>query len=776
MPDQLRHKLEQHLRPTLILGDELGGGGMSRVFVARETALARDVVVKVLHPDLAGGVNADRFRREIELSARLQHPHIVPILAAGEVDGIPFFTMPYVTGRSLRDRLGHASGPFPIDEAVSILRDVARALSYAHGHGIVHRDIKPDNVLLTDGAATVTDFGVAKAFSSARGLTRGDGAEDATAGQLTEIGVTIGTPTYMAPEQAAGDPNVDHRTDVYSWGVLAYEMLSGKPPFAATSTQKLFVAHLTEPPPPLDARRLDCPPSLASLVMQALEKDPDHRPESAGEVVRRLNEGGAPSPSGVHGRMATSADLGRAAFERREWQQAFDRLSAADPATLGAADLERLGDAAYSTGRYDAAQHARERAYGLFRDANEMTSAARVALAMALEHLVRGRTTLTNGWLESAERALVGQPESYAHGYSMWLRAQVAVVIHSDAEGGLALAEQAMAIGRRLNDVDIEMFGRSIAGRALVHLGRVDEGMVHLDAAMVSATSGEVKTETARYAMCNLLCGCHELGDFDRAAQWSDATEHSSTRQSLIPASGECRAHRATILRVRGDWDGAEAAAKQSATDLAGEIFHGAIAVYEIGEVRLRRGDYAAAAEAFHAAQERGHSGQPGHALLALAQGKLGLATSMLQSALEDAKSPLLRAALLPARVEIALAAKDLGTARTAADELNDIAIKYRSRGLGAARDSVAGMLALAGGDVPGAAAHVRRALKHWKDVHAPYEAALARVLLAETHSAAGDRDSAIMELTTAKPVFEKLGAARDIQRVDALLRKADIH
>ena len=770
MPDTLRQKLEQHLSPSLVLGDELGGGGMSRVFVARETALARDVVVKVLHPDLAGGVNSERFRREIELSARLQHPHIVPILTAGEVDGVPFFTMPYVSGRSLRERLSQATGPFPLDEALSILRDVARALSYAHGHGVVHRDIKPDNVLLTDGTATVTDFGVAKAFSSAHGLTR---AEDANTGGLTEVGVSIGTPTYMAPEQAAGDPNVDHRTDVYAWGVMAYEMLSGKPPFAATSTQKLFVAHLTEPPAPLATRRLDCPPSLAGLVMQALEKDPDHRPESAGEIVRRLNDGGATSPSGVHGRVATPADLGRAAFERREWQQAFDHFNAADQATLTAADFERLGDAAYALGRYDDAQHARERSYALYRDANEMTSAARIALAMALEHLVRGRTTLTNGWLESAERALVGQPESYAHGYSVWLRAQVTVVIHGDAKAGLALAEEAMAIGRRLNNVDIEMFGRSIAGRALVHLGRVDEGMAHLDAAMVSATSGEIKTETARYAMCNLLCGCHELGDFDRAAQWSDAAEQSSSRQSLIPATGECRAHRATVLRVRGDWDNAEAAAKQSATDLAGEIFHGAIAVYEIGEVRLRRGDLAGAAQAFHDAQERGHSGQPGHALLALAQGKTGLANSMIQSALEDAKSPLLRAAMLPARVEIALAAKDLGAARAAAQELNDIAVKYRSKGLEAERDTVEAKIALASGDPAAATTHVRHALRHWKDVHAPYEVATSRVLLAEAHTAAGDRDSAVMELSAAKPVFEKLGAARDIERVDNLLATA---
>jgi eukaryotic-like serine/threonine-protein kinase len=190
-------------------------------------------------------VNVDRFKREIQLAAQLQHPHIVPLLAAGELDGLPYLTMPYVAGRSLRERLAE-SPALPIDESVDILRDVARALAFAHGRGVIHRDIKPDNVLLAEGSATATDFGVAKAVTAARS------EPNAT---LTSAGVTIGTPAYMAPEQAAGDPGTNHRADVYAWGVMAYEMVAGRPPFVARAPHKLLAAHMSETPEPLTGHR-----------------------------------------------------------------------------------------------------------------------------------------------------------------------------------------------------------------------------------------------------------------------------------------------------------------------------------------------------------------------------------------------------------------------------------------------------------------------------------------------------------------------------------------
>jgi len=275
----LRERLQTTLGSAYTLERELGGGGMSRVFVADETSLGRKVVVKVLPPDLAAGVSVDRFKREIQVAARLQHPHIVPVLSAGETDGLPFYTMPFVEGASLRARL--SQGALPIPETVGVLKEVARALAYAHEHGVVHRDIKPDNVLLSGGSAVVTDFGIAKALSA----SRMEGAGSAT---LTALGTSLGTPAYMAPEQAAGDPSTNHRADIYAFGCMAYEMLCGEQPFHGRTPHKLMAAHMGERPQPIDARRPDTPPVLAQLVMQCLEKEPDHRPQLASDVARVL--------------------------------------------------------------------------------------------------------------------------------------------------------------------------------------------------------------------------------------------------------------------------------------------------------------------------------------------------------------------------------------------------------------------------------------------------------------------------------------------------------
>ncbi len=275
----LRQQLQQHLGSAYTLERELGGGGMSRVFVADEVRLGRRVVVKVLSPDLAQGLNAERFEREIRLAASLQQANIVPLLVAGEVGGIPYFTMPFVEGESLRARLHQ--GALPITEVVSVLRDVTRALAYAHARGVVHRDIKPDNVLLSGGAAVVTDFGIAKAISASR--TEGSGAT------LTQLGTSLGTPAYMAPEQVAGDPNLDHRVDLYALGCMAFELLTGQQPYANRTPQKMLAAHLSEAAPSPAALRPDTPPVLATLVTRLMAKDPADRPQAASDVLRELD-------------------------------------------------------------------------------------------------------------------------------------------------------------------------------------------------------------------------------------------------------------------------------------------------------------------------------------------------------------------------------------------------------------------------------------------------------------------------------------------------------
>jgi eukaryotic-like serine/threonine-protein kinase len=325
----LREQLQAALGDTYTLGRELGGGGMARVFVAEDTRLGRTVVVKVLSPELVAGLSAERFQREIRVAASLQQANIVPLLTAGEAGGLAYFTMPYVEGQSLRVRL--ASGrPLTIAECLSILRDVTRALGYAHERGVVHRDIKPDNVLLSRGAAEVTDFGIAKAIQLSR--LRPETVSSADAQTLTQLGTSIGTPAYMAPEQAAGDPDLDHRADIYAVGVLAYEMLEGRPPFTGTP-QAVMAAHLSQAPPPMT--RADVPPPLLRTVLRCLEKDPAHRFQSADELLAEIEAVATPSgalPSAIRARrgrvlawagvaaaIAAAAWLGTAPMRRARW-------------------------------------------------------------------------------------------------------------------------------------------------------------------------------------------------------------------------------------------------------------------------------------------------------------------------------------------------------------------------------------------------------------------------------------------------------------------------
>jgi eukaryotic-like serine/threonine-protein kinase len=279
----LRDRVQTALGAAYKIERELGGGGMSRVFVATDTELGRQVVVKVLPPEMGAGVNAERFRREIQLAASLQHPHIVTVLHSGRSGELVWYTMQLIAGESLRARLAR-EGELPVDAVIRILHDVVDALAYAHEHGVVHRDIKPDNVLISGRHALVTDFGVAKAVSEATG-----------AGTLTSAGVALGTPAYMAPEQAVADPHVDHRADIYAVGILAYEMLTGRTPFAATTAQAQLAAHVTEAPVPVDAHRAAVPPALSALVMRCLAKKPADRVQTAQQLLGQLRAMATPT-------------------------------------------------------------------------------------------------------------------------------------------------------------------------------------------------------------------------------------------------------------------------------------------------------------------------------------------------------------------------------------------------------------------------------------------------------------------------------------------------
>jgi TolB-like protein/tRNA A-37 threonylcarbamoyl transferase component Bud32/tetratricopeptide (TPR) repeat protein len=255
-------------------------GGMARVFLAYDESLGREIVVKVLSPELTYEFSAARFAREIKLAAALQEPHIVPVLSAGQtVGGLPYFTMPFVRGESLRTRI--RKGPVPLEESLAILRDVASALAYAHRQGVVHRDIKPENILLSEGTAVVTDFGIAKAVQAAR----------KEGSHITQPGDYLGTPMYMAPEQAAADPATDQRADIYAWGIVAYELLSGKHPFVEkTSPQALLTAQMSDTPPPIKATKSRVPQSISDLVARCLSKNAEMRPVTGTELLAALDD------------------------------------------------------------------------------------------------------------------------------------------------------------------------------------------------------------------------------------------------------------------------------------------------------------------------------------------------------------------------------------------------------------------------------------------------------------------------------------------------------
>ncbi len=282
-------RLNSLLAERYVIERELGHGGMATVFLARDARHQRQVAVKVLRPELAALVGGERFLREIRIAATLQHPHILTLIDSGAIGDVLYYVMPYVEGESLRDRL--VAGALPVSEATRVVRDVLDALAYAHANGIVHRDVKPDNIMLTGRHALVVDFGVAKAMSGAKKV-QAVGAEDDA---LTQIGTSIGTPAYMAPEQAAGDPDVNHSADIYAAGIVAYEMLAGHPPFTGHPHQVL-AAQISSAPEPIATIAPHTPPALAQIVMRCIEKDPANRFASADEALVALESLSTPEP------------------------------------------------------------------------------------------------------------------------------------------------------------------------------------------------------------------------------------------------------------------------------------------------------------------------------------------------------------------------------------------------------------------------------------------------------------------------------------------------
>ena len=465
----------------------------------------------------------------------------------------------------------------------------------------------------------------------------------------------------------------------------------------------------------------------------------------------------------------------RHALEAHAWQQAYEGFGALDEQGLSGEDLERLAQAAWWSAHPSESIEAFERAFVSFSGEGRGRDAARVGLRLAIEHADRQESAVSNGWLQRATRLLADEPECSEQG---WL--ELCLVRSSFEHGEFEEAERhataVQGIGARLGDRDIEAFGRALEGAILVFHTQVEQGLALVDEATLAAVGGELSPYVAGNIYCLTIGICRSVADYRRASEWTEAAARWCERESITAFPGVCRVQRAEILRLRGSYDAAEDEAGKARTELEafGRLPQAGAGANEVGEVRLRRGDLDGAEEAFAQAHRLGNEPQPGMALLRLARGQVDAARSSIGTALADAGDPFDRARLLPARVEIALAAYDVTDAREAAEELGRTAEAIGAPMLHAAAHQALGATLTYEEDGAAAIAELRKAVRAWTDADAPFEAAQARRWLAIAYRAGGDEASAVLELGSAKAAFEGLGAVRDAERCEEMIRAGD--
>jgi len=473
-------------------------------------------------------------------------------------------------------------------------------------------------------------------------------------------------------------------------------------------------------------------------------------------------------------------EAGRQAAARGAFSEAFDLLSPAG-GSLGPGDLELLAEAAFWTGRLDQAIEFRERAHAGHLANGDNERAALLALLASRDYFGKGDLAVSNGWFAKAERLLTDQPESPVHGYLAVAKAMNSMMT-GDLEASLLHSREAFAAARRHGDRNLEATALVTEGRGLVLQGETLKGLALLDEATAAAVSGDLDPYSTGFIYCVTITSCHGVGDLRRAQEWTTAANRWCERQDLQGFPGACRVHHATLTRLQGDWPKAEEQALQACEELQGfDAWTTAAGFYEIAEIRRRRGDFAAAEEAYRRTKEWGRDPQPGLAQLRLAQGKIESAAAAIKRSLGGVADPLGRLHRLPAQVEIALAAGELRTAREATEELEQITDRYRlgverTPSFEAAVCLAWGQLRLAENDVDDAVARLERAVESWRSVGAPYEVAEAQMLLGLALRRRGDEDGARDELSAAKTAFERLGAVLDLQRATELLGEQDVH
>ena len=455
---------------------------------------------------------------------------------------------------------------------------------------------------------------------------------------------------------------------------------------------------------------------------------------------------------------------GRDALRRHAWREAFQQLRDADAAeALPPEELERLAEASWWVGRLDDAIAVHERAQAAYLERGNKRRAGYVAILLAHDHFAKGQGALANGWIRRAERLLDTEQDSIEYAHLLRARGLLA----KNPDEALAHARAAHELATRYGDRDLAALELLEQGRLLVAKGEVVGGLSLLEDAAMLAVGGTLGPLATGDIFCTAIDVCRKLADYGRASEWTDAARHWCDEKGILGFPGVCRVYRAGILRLRG----ALLDAAREATDAAVELRPYAAegtgeAFYELGEIRLRLGDLAAAEEAFRQAHELGRDPQPGMAMVRLAEGKVEAARTAIRSALADeSRDQLSRSHLLPAQVEIALAAGDLDGARAAADELESIARVYGTPALDAAAQCMRGQVQAAAGDQAGALRSLRAGCRKWQELDAPYETARARMALAAVYRTAGDGETAALELAAARLAFERLGAVIDVAR-----------
>jgi DNA-binding CsgD family transcriptional regulator len=475
---------------------------------------------------------------------------------------------------------------------------------------------------------------------------------------------------------------------------------------------------------------------------------------------------------------AGELSLGREAADRLDWPQAYEALAQAGQAgkPMAAEDLELRATAAYLVGEVADCLQTMQRAHQAYADAGNRRRAARMLFWLGFVLLSQGEPAQAGGWLARASRLLVDvRPDCAEHGLLLIPQVIQASEL-GDHVGAAATAAAIVEIGSRTGDPEVRALGLHWQGRATVRDGRLPEGLVLLDESMTAVVAGEVAPYVAGSLYCSMIDACREIADIRRAHEWTVAlTTWCDQQPDMFTFSGQCLVHRAEIMQLHGQWPQAVDEAKRACERFAhaADQYATGMAWYRLAEIYRAEGAVTEAAEAYRRAGEWGHDPQPGLALLWLAGGRTGAARSAVDRALAESTDRLRRAALLPAQVEIALAAGDVEAAATAAEELATIADLYGTPVLWAAAGRSRGAVRLVTGDARGALAVLRDAWQVWRDLDAPYEAAKVRVLIGQGCRALGDEDSAVLELDSARRVFAQLGARPDLARLDTLARPA---